>query len=76
MFEYTGKIRRRARKIKNAAALVSNSELWPTCTPVKAYWWDYFPNFGDLLTLELLPHYGGSSRFVVNDPAVAGIHAT
>lgn len=58
MFEYTGKIRRRARKVRNAAALMSNAELWPTCTPIKAYWWDYFPNFGDLLTLELLPHYG------------------
>lgn len=58
MLEYTGKIRRRARKMKNTAALVSNAELWPRCTPVKGYWWDYFPNFGDLLTLELLPHYG------------------
>lgn len=58
MLEYTGKIRRRARKVRNAAALVSNAELWPRCTPVNAYWWDYFPNFGDLLTLELLPHYG------------------
>jgi pyruvyltransferase len=56
--EYTGKFRRRARKLKNAARLVSNSELWPTCTSVKSYWWDYSPNFGDLLTLELLPHYG------------------
>lgn len=58
MLSYSGSLRRRTRKLRNTLALISSADLWPSCTPVRTTWWDALPNFGDLLTLELLPRYG------------------
>lgn len=57
MLEYHSKLRRRIRQVQRLGATSPGVPFYKQKL-VRAFWWDGHKNFGDMLTPELLTHFG------------------